>query len=63
VEEARRLFEQGQSDYLPVVTALASLAALERDGLRAQRLLLSYRVQLYRALGGTWSYEVTKLPD
>lgn len=63
LEEARRLFEQGQSDYLPVLTALASLAALERDGLRAQRLLLSYRVQLYRALGGTWSYDVTKLPD
>lgn len=61
--EARRLFEQGQSDYLPVLTALANLAALERDGLRAQRLLLSYRVQLYRALGGTWSYGVTKLPD
>jgi outer membrane protein, multidrug efflux system len=63
LEEARRLFEQGQSDYLAVLTALANLAALERDGLRAQRLLLSYRVQLYRALGGTWSYAVTKLPN
>jgi outer membrane protein TolC len=57
--EARRIFEQGQSDYLPVLTALANLASLERNGLRAQRLLLSYRVQLYRALGGTWSYDVT----
>jgi outer membrane protein TolC len=63
LEEARRLFEQGQSDYLPVLNALASLAALERSGLQAQRLLLSYRVQLYRALGGTWSYDVTKLPN
>jgi outer membrane protein TolC len=63
LEEARRLFEQGQSDYLAVLTALANLASLERDGLRAQRLLLSYRVQLYRALGGIWSYAVTKLPD
>ena len=63
LEEARRLFEQGQSDYLAVLTALASLAALERDGLRAQRLLLSYRVQLYRALGGTWSYDVTRLTN
>jgi outer membrane protein TolC len=62
LEEARRLFEQGQSDYVPVLTALANLAGLERDGLRAQRLLLSYRVQLYRALGGNWSYDVTKLP-
>jgi outer membrane protein, multidrug efflux system len=63
LEEARRIFEQGQSDYLPVLNALASLAALERSGLQAQRLLLSYRVQLYRALGGTWSYDVTKLPN
>jgi outer membrane protein, multidrug efflux system len=63
LQEARRLFEQGQSDYLPVLNALSSLAALERNGLQAQRLLLSYRVQLYRALGGTWSYDVTKLPN
>jgi outer membrane protein TolC len=63
LEEARRLFEQGQSDYLPVLTALDNLTALERAGLRAHRLLLSYRVQLYRALGGTWSYDVTKLPE
>ena len=63
LDEARRLFEQGQSDYLPVLTALSNLAALERGGLRAQRLLLSYRVQLYRALGGTWSYDVTTLPE
>ena len=63
LEEARRLFVQGGSDYLPVVTALANLAALERDALRAQRLLLSYRVQLYRALGGTWSYAVTELRE
>jgi len=63
LEEARRLFEQGQSDYLAVLTALSNLSALERDGLRAQRLLLSYRVQLYRALGGIWSYAVTKFSD
>jgi outer membrane protein TolC len=63
LEEARRLFEQGQSDYLPVLNALASLAALERNGLQAQRLLLTYRLQLYRALGGTWSYDVTTVSN
>lgn len=63
LEEARQLFMRGGSDYLPVVTALANLAALERDALRAQRLLLSHRVQLYRALGGNWSYAVTELRD
>lgn len=61
--EARRLFEQGQSDYLPVLNALASLASIEREGLRAQRLLLTYRVQLYRALGGSWSDSVTRLSN
>lgn len=61
LQEARRIFVQGGSDYLPVLTALSSLAALERDALRAQRLLLSYRVQLYRALGGVWSYDVTTI--
>jgi multidrug efflux system outer membrane protein len=63
LEEARKTFEQGRSDYLPVLAALGNLAALERDGLRAQRLLLSHRVQLYRALGGIWSYDVTELPN
>jgi outer membrane protein TolC len=63
LDEARRIFEQGQSDYLAVLTALGNLTALEREGLRAQRLLLSYRVQLYRALGGMWSYAVTELPN
>jgi outer membrane protein TolC len=63
LDEARRLFEQGQSDYLPVLTALSNLSSLERDGLRAQRLLLNYRIQLYRSLGGTWSYDATIVPD
>ncbi len=58
--EARRLFEQGQSDYLPVLTALTNLIELERAGLQAQRLLLNHRVELYRSLGGNWSYDVTK---
>jgi outer membrane protein, multidrug efflux system len=61
--EARLLFEQGLSDYLPVLTALTALSNLERASLQAQRLLLSYRVQLYHALGGTWSNAATKLTN
>ncbi len=57
--EARRLFEQGQSDYLTVLTALTNLVELERASLQAQRLLLNHRVEVYRSLGGTWSYDVT----
>ena len=59
--EARQLFEQGLSDYLPVLAALANVSNLERASLQAQRLLLSYRVQLYHAIGGTWSKAATKL--
>jgi len=58
--EARRLFEQGQSDYLTVLTALTNLVELERASLQAQRLLLNHRVEVYRSLGGTWSYDVTR---
>ena len=63
LQEARQLFEQGLSDYLPVLTALANLSNLERSAVQAQRLLLSYRVQLYHALGGTWSQAATKLTN
>jgi outer membrane protein TolC len=61
--EARRLFEQGQSDYLPVLTALNNLVDLERASLQAQRLLLNDRVELYRSLGGNYSYDVTLLRE
>lgn len=61
--EARRLFEQGQSDYLPVLAALNNLTDLERASLLAQRLLLNDRVELYRSLGGNWSYNVTTLQE
>jgi outer membrane protein, multidrug efflux system len=57
--EARRLFEQGQSDYLTVLTALTSLVELERASLQAQRVLLNHRAEVYRSLGGTWSHDVT----
>ncbi|WP_338868409.1 TolC family protein [Myxococcus stipitatus] len=59
LDEARRLFEQGQSDYLTVLTALTNLVGLERASLQAQRQLLNHRVQVYRSLGGTWSRDVT----
>ena len=61
--EARQLFEQGLSDYLAVLTALGNLSDLERTLLQAQRLHLSYRIQLYRALGGTWSKAIVERDD
>ncbi|AGC43471.1 outer membrane efflux protein [Myxococcus stipitatus DSM 14675] len=59
LDEAKRLFEQGHSDYLTVLTAMTNLVGLERASLQAQRLLLNHRVAVYRSLGGTWSRDVT----
>lgn len=61
--EARQLFEQGLSDYLAVLSALGNLSELERTLIQAQRIHLSYRIQLYRALGGTWSKATVERED
>jgi outer membrane protein, multidrug efflux system len=42
-----------------VLTALTNQTDLQRAALLAHRLLLNDRVELYRSLGGTWSYDVT----
>jgi outer membrane protein TolC len=48
-------YANGLSDYLPVLAALESLHTVERSQIVAERQILSFRVQLYRALGGTWT--------
>jgi NodT family efflux transporter outer membrane factor (OMF) lipoprotein len=58
LREARMRYANGLSDYLPVLAALESLQTVERSQIVAQRQLLSYRVQLYRALGGSWTLEL-----
>jgi NodT family efflux transporter outer membrane factor (OMF) lipoprotein len=46
-------YRQGLTDYLPVLAALQSLQELERDIITRQRELISVRILLYRALGGS----------
>ncbi len=58
LREARMRYANGLSDYLPVLAALESLQTAERSLITAERQLLSFRVQLYRALGGTWTVEL-----
>lgn len=59
VDETEALYAQGVSDYLPVLNALQDLRAVERD-LVTQRLnLITYRIDLYRALGGNLSADDT----
>ncbi len=55
---AKRRFVNGQSDYLPVLNALNTLQSLESDAIRAHRQLITYRIQLYESLGGTWPSEL-----
>lgn len=53
--EAREFYAQGLVDYLSVLTSLASAQNLEIQQLQTRRALLSARIRLARALGGTWT--------
>jgi len=55
LEEARTRYVGGLSDYLPVLAALETLQQVERSELGARRDLLSFRIRLYRSLGGSWA--------
>jgi outer membrane protein, multidrug efflux system len=55
LEEAGVRYRNGVSDYLPVLTQLLTVQGLERDLIRRQADLMRTRVQLHRALGGTWT--------
>lgn len=52
LRESRSRYIQGVTDYLPVLTSLVSFQKLEMNILRRQQEQLSYRILLYRALGG-----------
>jgi NodT family efflux transporter outer membrane factor (OMF) lipoprotein len=55
---ARERYQRGAADYLRVLTSLQSLQSVEQSLLNARRQRLSHRVQLCRALGGTWTEEL-----
>lgn len=55
LEAARERYSNGLSEFLPVLTALVALQGDQQALISAQRQLLAYRVQLHRALGGTWA--------
>ena len=54
LDEAAERYRKGLNDYLPVLTALESTQQLTRDLITARRELLVLRVDLHRALGGSW---------
>lgn len=54
LNEARSRYRNGLSDYLPVLTQLLTVQNLERTIIQRKADLLVARVDLHRALGGTW---------
>ena len=54
LEETRRRYRKGMSEYLSVLTALSSQQATERSLIAARADLLNNRIALYKALGGDW---------
>jgi len=63
LEATRDRYRAGLSDFLPVLTALATRQVSELQLVAARRQLVSYRVQLYRALGGAWPEEFGEPED
>jgi outer membrane protein TolC len=58
LREAGERYRKGLNDYLPVLAALERTQALTRQTVIGRRQLLSYRLSLYRALGGTWTRDL-----
>lgn len=52
LDQSKERYTAGMTDYLPVLTSLQQLNALEQRLIRERRKLLSFRVTLHRALGG-----------
>ncbi len=60
-ERTRQQYLNGQVDYLRVLESLATQQQLERSELTAQRQLIERRIDLCRALAGSWDMERPEL--
>jgi multidrug efflux system outer membrane protein len=59
LNEAGFRYANGLIDYLPVLTQLLSVQNLELDLITRRTDLLIARMDLYRAIGGTWTDDLT----
>ncbi len=59
LREAQSRYRAGLSDYLRVLSSLQALQQTEIALLQAQRQMFSFRVQLCRALGGSWTRKLS----
>jgi NodT family efflux transporter outer membrane factor (OMF) lipoprotein len=53
-ERNRERYIKGQTDYIRVLESLQSLQSLERNVVTAQRTLIEFRINLYRAIAGSF---------
>jgi len=60
LEEAKERYLKGVNDYLPVLTQLLSVQNLELNLIEEKAQLLTNRVGLYRALGGSWTDDLVE---
>lgn len=60
LREARERYRQGLIQYLPVLTALQGEQRTQLALQLARRQLISHRIQLCRALGGSWTGELAE---
>ncbi len=63
LQEARARYLNGLNDYLPVLTALQTVQRLERRLVSERRRQLTFRANLYRALGGRWTESLSLKKD
>lgn len=58
-EESVNRYRNGLVEYTTVLIQLNTLQDIERERVAAQFTLLRYRIDLYRALGGSWPNELS----
>jgi NodT family efflux transporter outer membrane factor (OMF) lipoprotein len=61
--EARQRYLKGLSDYLTYISELTSVQSLERQIVEEKGTLLTDRVDLHRALGGSWTNQLHPLAN
>ena len=59
----RERYIKGQVDYIRVLESLQSLQTLERNVVTAQRMLIGYRIDLYRSIAGSFELPQPTLMD
>ena len=57
LDETMRRYRRGLSDYLPVLTALATHQQAQRTLTEVRTELIVNRIELHRSLGGSWDIE------